>query len=516
MSDPPTRPGTADHELVAAGAPTHAAEQFMQRDRTKLERLQGLLHRWEVGSPLIVLIFAFIAFAIIVGSNFYSPSTLSTTTQQVMIAGTLAIAQSLVILTAGIDLSVGFLMVLSSVVMGRLAVDAGWPTPIALLMGLLVGLAGGLLNGLLVTRFRLPPFITTLGTLSIFQSLNLYISKSQTIGASTLEADAPMLTWLGKTYNILGFDVRAGVLAMLAIFPVAWILLGATAWWRHIREASGDPSAPRLAGLRPSRILSAVYIALGLLCTAAVWVISAAFINNVARLVVAVPAVLAIFALTWFVLSRTAWGRHISSVGSDAKTPRLARIPTHRALPAAFGIVGLLCVGAAALAALGPKWTIATFGLNTGVMVMLVMFALVWFALNWTAWGRHVYAVGSDANAARLAGIRTDRVLLSVYVVAGLLCAVAAWISIGRNAVSPQANSNALELQSITAVVIGGISLFGGRGSVIGALIGAVIVGIFASGLPLAGLDVLWVNFAIGVLVIAAVALDQWIRRVKA
>jgi fructose transport system permease protein len=361
MSDEPIRPGTADHELVAAGAPTHAAEEFMQRDRTLLERLQGLLHRWETGSPLIVLVLAFIAFVIIVGPNFYDPSTLSTITQQVMVAGTLAIAQSLIILTAGIDLSVGFLMVLISVVMGRLAVNAGWPPLIALLAGVAVGAAAGFLNGTLVTRFKLPPFIATLGTFSIFQALNIFISKSETIGASTVDTEAPMLGWLGRTL-----------------------------------------------------------------------------------------------------------------------------------------------------------FTVGGFAINAGVVVMLALFALMWFVLNWTAWGRHVYAVGSDPAAARLAGIRTDRVLLSVYVVAGIICAIAAWISIGRNAVSPQANSDYLELQSITAVVIGGISLFGGRGSILGALIGVLIFGIFRSGLPLAGLDVLWVNFAIGVLIIAAVALDQWIRRVKA
>ena len=107
------------------------------------------------------------------------------------------IAQTLIILTAGIDLSVGAIMVLSSVVMGRLAVVCGVPVPIAFLLGLLTGLACGLINGVLVTRLRLPPFIVTLGTWSIFGALNLWYSQSQTIRQQEVEAAAPFLQFIG-------------------------------------------------------------------------------------------------------------------------------------------------------------------------------------------------------------------------------------------------------------------------------------------------------------------------------
>jgi fructose transport system permease protein len=151
-----------------------------------------------------------------------------------------------------------------------------------------------------------------------------------------------------------------------------------------------------------------------------------------------------------------------------------------------------------------------------GSILMVLIFVVLWYVLNRTAWGRHVYAVGDDKEAAELAGIRTNRTLVQVYVVAGLICAIGAWAAIGRvGSVSPQSFQEA-NLQSITAVVIGGISLFGGRGSIIGPLVGALIVGVFNSGLRLAGVDVLWQLFAIGWLTIIAVALDQWIRRVSA
>jgi len=145
---------------------------------------------------------------------------------------------------------------------------------------------------------------------------------------------------------------------------------------------------------------------------------------------------------------------------------------------------------------------------------MLIVAAVIWYILNRTSYGRHVYATGDDPESARLAGIDTDAVLRSVYIAAGLIAAIAGWALIGRvGAISPTAGENA-NLDSITAVVIGGTSLFGGRGSIVGTLVGALIVGVFRSAVSLAGLDVLWQEFAIGVLIIIAVALDQWIRRV--
>ena len=151
-----------------------------------------------------------------------------------------------------------------------------------------------------------------------------------------------------------------------------------------------------------------------------------------------------------------------------------------------------------------------------GTFLLIALAIVAWYVLNRTGYGRHIYATGDDPEAARLAGINTEHILLSVYVLAGLIAAMAGWAIIGRvGAISPTAGENA-NLDSITAVVIGGTSLFGGRGSIVGTLIGALIVGVFRSAVSLAGLDVLWQEFAIGVLIIIAVALDQWIRRVSA
>ena len=109
----------------------------------------------------------------------------------------------------------------------------------------------------------------------------------------------------------------------------------------------------------------------------------------------------------------------------------------------------------------------------------------LWYVLNYTAWGRRVYAVGDDPDAAELSGVPVKRMLVTVYTISGLICAFAGWVLIGRiGSVSPTSGEFA-NIESITAVVIGGISLFGGRGSILGMIFGALIVGVFSLGLRL-------------------------------
>ncbi|MCB1383109.1 MAG: ABC transporter permease [Notoacmeibacter sp.] len=357
MSDAPAKGGGQDFEQVLHGHKENVAS-FEQRGKTGLERLQHFLHAYPTMVPVIVLAASVIIFGLIAGGRFFSAFNLSLILQQVSIIGILAAAQSLIVLTAGIDLSVAAIMVLMSVIMGNLAVYMGVPSLIAILVGVAGGTAAGAFNGLLVTRLKLPPFIVTLGTWNIFFALNLWLSGAQSIRSQDLDANAPLLKFFGIAMSIGKAQITYGSLLMVLIFTALWYLL------------------------------------------------------------------------------------------------------------------------------------------------------------NRTAFGRHVYAIGDDKDAAELSGIRTDRTLLAVYALAGLICAIGAWASIGRvGSVSPQSFYEG-NLQSITAVVIGGISLFGGRGSIMGPLIGALIVGVFQSGLRMAGVDVLWQVFAIGWLIILAVAIDQWIRKI--
>jgi fructose transport system permease protein len=335
---------------------TTATADFEVRHRDSFGlRLQHLLHANPTLGPLAVLIVAAGGFSLL-NPRFFSASNLSLVLAQVTVIAVLALGQTLVILTAGIDLSVGAIAVFSSILMATFATKAGMSGPLALFTGFVLGTLMGALNGLLVTRLKLPPFIVTLGTLTIFFSLNSVISKSETVRGSDMPA---LMTWTGTTIPIGGFR------------------------------------------------------------------------------------------------------------------------------------------------------------LTYGSVIMLLLFALLFYALSSTAWGRHVYATGDDIEAARLAGIRTGRVLFSVYTTAGALYAVGAWVLIGRLASASPNIGTDYNLDSITAVVLGGASLFGGRGGVIGTLIGALIVGVFRTGLQLAGVEVVWQGFAIGLLVLIAVSLDQWIRKVK-
>ncbi|MBS3181265.1 ABC transporter permease [Leucobacter manosquensis] len=162
---------------------------------------------------------------------------------------------------------------------------------------------------------------------------------------------------------------------------------------------------------------------------------------------------------------------------------------------------------------LGTTFRIGAFVTTYGVVTMLLVYLVVGYALTQTAWGKHVYAVGGNAVAARLSGVKTNRTIFSVYVVAGVIAMIAAWAALGR---IPNADPNAFQnanLETITAVVIGGTSLFGGRGGVLGTLIGTLIVGVLRNGLTLAGVDNLYQNIATGVLVIVAVTIDQFMRR---
>src|SRR5439155_18528004 len=148
-----------------------------------------------------------------------------------------------------------------------------------------------------------------------------------------------------------------------------------------------------------------------------------------------------------------------------------------------------------------------------GEVLMLVLYGLSWFGLRDTAAGRHVYAVGNNIEAARLTGIATRRLLLGVYVLAGALYGVAALLSVARTGVGDPNAGQTENLDAITAVVLGGTSLFGGRGSVLGSLVGALIVGVFRNGLTLMGVSSVYQILVTGILVILAVAADQLSHR---
>lgn len=302
--------------------------------------------------PLLALILTMVFFSL-KSDRFFQAQNLSLVLQQVMVVGVLAIGQTLVILTAGIDLSVGTVMAFGQIVMTKLAVASGVPAIPAILLGILTCVGFGMLNGGLVTTVRLPAFIVTLGTLNIAFALTHIVSNDLTFSPLPSE-----LLFFGRTFTVAGADF------------------------------------------------------------------------------------------------------------------------------------------------------------TYGVVLMLLLYALAWYALSQTAWGRHVYAVGDNREAARLTGINTERVLFGVYAIAGLTYGIAAMLLAARTELGdPNAGQTTENLDSITAVVLGGTSLFGGRGTVIGTLIGATIVGVFRNGLTLIGVQVIYQYLVTGILVILAVSVDQLTHR---
>ena len=313
---------------------------------------------WKHKLPPIGQLGPFIALVIacaIFGSTtdqFFSGENFSLILQQVMVVGVLAIGQTLIILTAGIDLSCGMVMALGNIVMTKFAVSLGLPPLLAVACGIGVTALFGLINGLLVTRIKLPPFIVTLGTTNIAFALTQLYSKSQTV------TDVPeAMTWLGGTFQLGGTNVAYGTVLMIALY------------------------------------------------------------------------------------------------------------------------------------------------------------LFMWFWLRDTAAGRHVYAVGNNPEATRLVGIPTERVLLGVYVMAGVFYGIAALLSVARTGVGDPNAGQTENLDDITAVVLGGTSLFGGRGVILGTLIGAVVVGVLRNGLTLLGVDSVYQVLVTGILVILAVTVDQLSRK---
>jgi fructose transport system permease protein len=165
-----------------------------------------------------------------------------------------------------------------------------------------------------------------------------------------------------------------------------------------------------------------------------------------------------------------------------------------------------------AMTKLGESFKIGSTAITYGTLVALGLFAVAWFVLTQTTWGRRVYALGDNPEATRLMGVPVRKQLLMVYVVAGAVYGIAAVLLVSRTSVGDPNAGITDNLDAITAVVLGGTSLFGGRGTIIGTLIGALIIGVVRNGLVLMGVASTYQILITGILVIVAVSVDQIAR----
>jgi ribose transport system permease protein len=152
-----------------------------------------------------------------------------------------------------------------------------------------------------------------------------------------------------------------------------------------------------------------------------------------------------------------------------------------------------------------PGWLLV----SRGVWITLVLAAAATFVLRRTVFGVHTFAVGSNEATARLCGVQVDRIKLGVYMIAGLFAGLAGVLQLGRLTVGDPTTALGVELDVIAAVVLGGASLNGGRGTIAGSLLGALFMSVLANGCTLTGVPTYVQEILVGAIIIAAVTLDH-------
>lgn len=305
------------------------------------------MHRLQRLLPFVTLIALFIALTIAT-PHFLTAVNLASVARQTAVINLMALGMTLVIITGGIDLSVGSTLAIAGL-FGTMAIKAGQPIPLAIALGIGCGLLCGFLNGLMITQFRINPFIVTLGTLEAYRGLALVVSKGLPV-----HEIPEQFSFLGDA-NFLGIPVSLWILAACAI--------------------------------------------------------------------------------------------------------------------------------------------------------------LMHFLLENTKLGRYAFAIGSNQSAAYYAGVPIKFHLTAVYAIAGALAGLAGMVEASRLMTGQPTAGQGYELQAIAAVVIGGGSLQGGEGSVVGTLVGAFIIGLLSNGSDLLGINPYWQQVTIGAVIIGAVGFDEFRKR---
>jgi ribose transport system permease protein len=313
----------------------------------------GAFHKLLAFSGLIALIIVFS----LASPNFMQTQNILAILQATSVNGVLAIAATLVIITGGIDLSVGTLMTFCAVIAGVVLTYWGLPLPFGVLGAILAGAAAGLVSGTVIAKLKVPPFIATLGMMLILKGLSLVISGTRPIYFN----DTPGFTQIAQG-SLIGTIV---------------------------------PAIP-------------------------------------------VP---------------------------------------------------------------------------NGVLILFALAILISLVLSKTALGRYTFALGSNEEAVRLSGVNVDRWKIGVYVLAGAVCGVAGLLIASRLNSAQPALGQGYELDAIAAVVIGGTSLSGGRGTILGTLIGALIISVLANGLRILTVPQEWQTVVTGCIIILAVYADIQRRR---
>jgi ABC-type xylose transport system permease subunit len=361
----------------------------------------------------LVLVVLWMALAVHPGTSgtFLTPGNLSNITAQISELVIIGVGMTFIVLTGGIDLSVGAGMAFFGVVAATLQIDHGQPAWVAILAALAASVVVGVWHGLLVARYRIAPFIATLSGFLAYRGLALVLS------------DARGLSPMGEDFLFLGGRIGAAPATILCFAGTA---IGLTILVRRYqrRRRFGLPVDP-----------------------------------------------------TWLVGARAAV---------------------------------IATVGAVAL------WIFRT-GMPVPVVIAAAVTAVGATLLQSSRLGRYAFAIGGNPEAARLSGVPVVRVKMIVYTMTAVLTAVAALIAASRgNGVTPGNMGLIRELHVITAVVIGGTSLAGGRATIVGTVLGALIFGTLSNGMNLLGVSSNWQLITTGLIILGAARLDTWSTRQEA
>jgi D-xylose transport system permease protein len=377
-------------------APSHSALRSSHTLRTTL---------------VLVLLWAALAAHPGTRGAFLTPGNLSNVTAQIAELVIIGVGMTFVVLTGGIDLSVGAGMAFFGVIAATLQIDHDCSAPVAIAAALAASVVIGLWHGLLIARFRIAPFIATLSGFLAYRGLALVLSDAR--GLSPMKSD----------FAFLGGRI---------------------------------PSAPAIA-----------------LCVLG-------------------------FALGMAVLLR----RH--------RRRRAFDLPTDPPIVLWGRAAAITAVAAVAL------W-IYRFGMPVPVVIAAIVTAFGALLLQSSRLGRYAFAIGGNPEAARLSGVPVTRVKVMVYVMTAVLTAVAALVAASRgNGVTPGNMGLIKELHVITAVVIGGTSLSGGRATIVGTVLGALIFGTLSNGMNLLGVSSNWQLITTGMIILGAAMLDSWSTRTEA
>jgi D-xylose transport system permease protein len=436
-ADPGETPaGTADAGMVTdlTAAPEAAAADVPPE--LLAQSLGQYLRAWWLrvrsgNSGVLPVVLAIVVVAVsfqVVNPKFLSPQNLVNLFEQSTVYMVLAMAEIFALLLGEIDLSVGLVMALSSVVIAELVQPSGpdWPWWAAIIVALLACCAVGAFQGSLVARLRMPSFIVTLGGLLILEGVAIIVLGGTLVGIGNSRF----------TNEVVLYDVFYGRFDPVVGWILLAVLVGAAGTWLWLRDAR-----KRRHGLEaPPRSLTAMKIVLMAVAGSAVVAIC-----NVNR--------------------------------------------------AHFGTIE------------GVPYIIA---------IVLVVLAASTVLLQRTRFGRYVYAIGGNPEAARRAGvslpsIRTWGFVLSALTsgIAGLL--FASWqVSLTTNIIK---TANSYVLLAVAAAVIGGTSLFGGRGKTIHGVLGGLVIGGIYNGLYLLGVSSQWIDVVVAAVLLAAAAIDVLSRR---